>query len=479
MSLTLGIDQGSSSTKALLVSPSGSILWQERIAIDTTARESNKVEQRPEQILESVRTLIAHAQAFARDEDQFIAGIAFSTQRSGVCAFESNSGRAVSPLLTLRDRRAADRMQFSKIDKDEIERQSGLRCLPDYAASKIALLQDEHTDSGILVGTLDSYLLYNLLDQPVFIIEHTMAARTLLYSLLDGSWDSKLCDIFGVDMSRLPEIIASVPEQYSVQGIPVVAVLGDAQAALLNVLVTGRRAVLNMGTISSVSVATGNAPRILPGAACSVLYKTKHPEYLVEAITNASGGVVDLLKKELLQRSQKADIEAFDTVSYIPEACAYLPLHGTGSPHWHDRLPLACTHALQELTEQDLVAVFLYSIGAFVARNILWLQEAGILSADQPLAVTGGVARSAMLLQFIADVAGVQLELIESTEGSGRGVTFLPQVSRGILAPDSSQNGRVISPATSQAREYYQRWLNLEAAVLRGDYASFVLVSYE
>lgn len=481
MSLTLGIDQGSSATKALLLDRAGAVVWQKRITVESNMPVAGRCEQNPAEILASVRTALSEAADFARGRKTEIQGIGLSCQRSAVCAFTSKDGTALSPLLTFRDRRAADAMNFSLVDRSYIEKQSGLRCLPDYAASKIAWLQQQCPDRDILVGTLDSYLLYHLLDTPEFLVEHSMAARTLLYSLESRRWDGRLCELFGVDMGRLPQIIPSTPSGLTVNGIPLIAVLGDAQAALLNVLVAGRSAVLNMGTISSLSVATGNSVPTIPGAACSLLYFSQEARFLVEAVTNASGAVVEFLQHALQKRSSSADLAGLDVAGFMPGSCAYLPVHGTGSPNWHAGLPLAFSCPMELLSDQELAACCLYSIGSFIARNILWLRLGGVLTAEHlPLAVTGGLTQSKMLLQFIADVAAIQLEVVRETEGSARGITLLPDLVRGTARQPEPNSSRVIvEPAQSKASEHYANWLELESLVLRGETAKFVTVPYE
>ena len=148
---------------------------------------------------------------------------------------------------------------------------TGLPVNAHYAASKISLLQSQLPNPNIQIGTLDSYLLHRFSNGKIFAVEEAMAARTLLYDLTDAGWSSELCEVFDVDLGRLPSIIASFGDFISIGGIPVQAVIPDAQAGLLSISACNRGCLLNLGTVGSFLVPTGSELRREEGYISGVL----------------------------------------------------------------------------------------------------------------------------------------------------------------------------------------------------------------
>ena len=189
-------------------------------------------------------------------------GCAF--QRSGVCAWEHGSLKPCSPLLSWQDIRTADRIKVLGASDELLWERAGIPRSAHYAGGKISFLQEEFPDPAIAVGTLDSFILANLLPGQ-FVTEDTMAHRTMLYNLKVGGWDQQLCEAFKVDIGRLATIKPSLQMYGELNSIPVRASLGDQQASLLYHHWLGYPVVLNLGTIASLQIYTGSVQKNLKG----------------------------------------------------------------------------------------------------------------------------------------------------------------------------------------------------------------------
>lgn len=458
MNTVLALDQGSSSTKAILFG-GDKIIWQGQLPVQTSEFEDGRVEQNPEELLSSILSLWDQARQYSAKNKIKIQSVAFSCQRSGVLAWDA-SGKALHPLITWRDRRTSSRIDQIRPNFEFLTAQTSLPVLPDYSGSKIAYLQELFTNPRVMVGTLDSFLIYNLSAAKAFVTDHSMAARSLLYNLADGKWDQQQCHILGVAIDRLPKITASVNTGISVRDLPLNALIGDGQAALLSVL-PANQAVLNMGTISSVSLYTGTRLKRLNGFISSICYVSDHARhFMLEAITNASGDVFRYLERELQIQDLNTQLAHLELPSTMPQQLAYLPIRGTATPDWCYGLPNVFQPELSKLTKQETLLAGSLSVANFIARNINIAIEANMLERNTTLIATGGVARYQFLLAFVSKVTGLLITQAENFAGSVLGVARLA----GGLDNNSSSTvlGTEVAPGPNWCGDYHEQWLQLE-----------------
>ena len=478
--LFLGIDQGSSSTKGVLLDMHGQHYQEFSIPVSTHVVDEVSIEQDPRELLRSVRQVADDALRAADKLRKHIAGIGLSLQRSGVCAWDSESGEVMHRLLTHRDRRTKPELDELHESHAIITRKSGLPVIPHYAAGKIARLQREFPDPKVLISTLDSYIVQQFAGDSRFITEDSMAARTMLYDLGTATWDDELCQIFSVQSSRLPAISSSLGQHGTYRGIPITAMLGDQQASLFGRIAEGIDAVLNLGTISSLAVFTADAPVYQQGFVTSVLYSEgsmqREFKYILEAVTGASGPVIDFIIQTLeaaqdLDEIGKICLEVSDSECPI----AFFPIGGSGSPDWLSDLPNVVTH-LDSSSPRPLVRALVENIGNFIAQNILTLSESGIFTArHSPLAVAGGLSDLDFLMQYISDISGVELSRLSSREATARGAAIASMYAhnksknRGALPRHPEK--RLFKPQTSGAAQRFARWRDLREQVSRGEAA--------
>lgn len=476
--LFLGIDQGSSATKAVLLDMHGQHYQEFSIPIATQQLDAFTVEQDPGEILASVRSIADDAIRAATKLRKHIAAIGFSFQRSGVCAWEAQSGAAVHPLISHRDRRFTSQIESLSEHHSLITEKTGLPPLPNYAAPKIASLQREFPDPKIFISTLDSFIVQQFAGESRFITEDSMASRTMLYSLDGSGWDEELCQIFGVQSSRLPAISSSLGQHGTYRGIPITVLLGDQQASLFSRLAEGTTAVLNLGTGTWVSVFSGGRPIFEPGYVTGVLYSEgsiqRDFKYLLEAVTPASGVIIEFILQKLRAVRQVDEIEHLCR-GVSDEKCpiVFAPMGTSGSPDWRGDLPDIVT-AWNVSEASELVRGLIENIGNFVAQNIIGLSKLGILTAEHyPLVVSGGLSDLDFLMQHISDCSGVALARLASREASARGaaIASMQHLNRGRTRGSfpRSREIKLFQPSSSQAQQRFERWQELRDKVLKNE----------
>lgn len=298
--LYLGIDQGSSSTKAVLLSLPEGDYWNRRdivsvldeliIPVPKIIYGDSTAEQNPEALLATINEVIDWGSRRAEELRRPLSAIGLALQRSGVLAWDHMTGQPLTNVITWADTRFKAEIEALKSVAPHIHRLTGLSPLPNFAAPKIAYLQKIYANSSVHVGTLDSFIMFRLSgDAKIFVTEDTMASRTLLYDLKCGGWTQELCRIFNIEQDRLPKIQPSFGEHLKVRLsnqslVPITALLGDQQAAILGRGLnqgadlgsdvgavacgnTQRGALLNLGTIASLLVNLGERCDVVPSGA--------------------------------------------------------------------------------------------------------------------------------------------------------------------------------------------------------------------
>lgn len=479
----LGIDQGSSSTKGVLVTSDGDVLYHYRVSAPPISEVDKHVEQDALKILDSVTEVFAACVSEAKRQGKTIASWGLATQRSGVVAWNKLSGDVMCPMITWADTRTQHMIDGFGREADKITEQTGLPTIANFAAPKIHLLQRSFQDATTLVATLDTFLLHRLTNGLRYTTEDTMAARTMLYNLNDQTWSEDLCRRFKVEKRRLPEITPSLFSHGVYKGIPLTAMLGDQQAALFSFGGTKNQAVLNLGTIGSAVVMTGDDLVLQPGLKTTPCYssegqasKAKDVQYVSEITYPSLGSSMrGILHKGWCQSS--AEIDAMCAASLAktsdPKVCAYWANETEAS----DAHPFGAPDTMKEkpdADDSDRVRAVTENIGNHIVLMLEELQAKGLLEEAKKTAieVSGGVSAGEYLLQYIADVSGYTLRCRQENEATAIGaalasmfytldLTYVPTIH-------TEQAPRVFSPQDSTRRKGFLVWQRLRRDVLAG-----------
>lgn len=481
--LYLGIDQGSSSTKGVLVDASGGSVADFQVAVPPRMEVERTVEQDAEGLLSSVVEVFLKAKQWAQDNAATIAAAGLAVQRSGVLAWRASDGVPVHPMITWADTRTFPIIQNFGKGVERISELTGLPTLPNFAAGKIHLLQRKFLESSIKVGTLDTFLLYRLSARDVFATEETMAARTMLYGIASGNWSSQLCNDFRVDVARLAPIRPSLMKHATFEGIPIVSVLGDQQAAVLGRPGESGYALLNLGTIASLLVETGERIVQKTGLMTSVLFSREdlksravRKEYLVET-TSAITGTVLLEPVRRKWCGDSSELQAMCVASYDVNphgvATAYF-VHHRATPPWHPQRTPNVMFSKPGATTADKVRAVVENVGNLIVRMIEEFQDKGLLGPleNNEIVVTGGGSELDYLLQYISDVCGRTLHRMPTREATACGAAIsaliytnnLPTTREFMKEPPR----KTYQATTPERRRRYLMWQKMEQDLFNG-----------
>lgn len=489
--LFLGIDQGSSSTKAILINGAGEPLQSFYAPVPPRDEKERCVEQDPEGLVASVESVFREALSWAHSEGGDLRAAGLAVQRSGVLAWRAADGVPVHPMITWADTRT--HMLISNFGRgvERISQMTGLPTIANFAAGKIHLLQRQFLEPAILVGTLDTFLLHRLSQGTIFTTEDTMAARTMLYALQEKGWSEHLCREFQVDKRRLAPIKTSLGTHGVFEGIPLLAVLGDQQAALLGRARGMKRPLLNLGTIASLTVDTGTEVMQKTGLMTSVLLSRMTPsgyvremQFLVETTSPVTGTVLlEPLRKGWCIDSQQLNAACIDSAKAAPHglATAYFVNQQPMMPKWPDGVP--STLVLKKgASDADRARAVVENVGNIIVRMLEEFADKGLLGDEFPaeLDLAGGGSELDYLIQYIADVSGHTFHCLKARDATARGAAlcaWMASMSRfhayELNNEEPEKSYRCESP---ERRQRFLLWQRMEQDVLNNNLPSHATI---
>jgi glycerol kinase len=470
-SLIAVIDQGSTQTKGALLDLEGRTLRQLAKPVEKRIR-NERHEHDAARIADDVEEILGQLLSDSR-----VACIGFTCQRSTCLVWERESGVPLGPALSWQDRSQHHRMDALEARASEVAERTGLLLSPHYAAAKLAALLDETggrgraEDGSLIAGTLDAFLIQRLTGRAS--TEPGHAGRTLLYNLTTGEWDARLLDIFGVPAAALPGLVPSAAARGAYRGVPLTAVAGDQQAALLG---HGgwRRGVsaAHFGTGAFVLSSTGSQEIRHPGLLSAVLASTAADageirRFQLEGSVNSAGSAVDWacrLSGERLEEWSDRKLD-FDHLPLVLPAFS-----GVAAPWWRPAARAALSGLTLDTEPSEILAATLAGVAMRIVDCLEALAEAG--AAPDVLRVSGKLTRLSGLTQLIADAAQLPVEISADEESGLTGIARLAALGAGL--GDEGLQGR---PPARQSLE--PSWPPPRAASARERWLSFVNKSLE
>jgi glycerol kinase len=443
--LILAIDQGTSSTKALLVDAAGAVAARGTAPLGESHPRTGWVEQDPAAIWDSVRAAVAAC--LDGQDPHRVAAVGFSTQRESLLMWDRRTGAALSPLISWQDQRTGPVCEALRTPETEalVRRRSGLPLDPMFSAAKAKWLLDTldpdriRAKAGeICLGTIDAWLLSRFGGDAV--TEAGNASRTQLLDVRRAVWDPELLALFRVPEAALPRVVSSTGPFPATRGlgplpdgVPVKAVLGDSHAALFahGAFVPGQIKATT-GTGSSVMGLVDNADALDPGLCLTIAWSVGGPALAAEGNIRAAGStlrwVADLLGLSTQDLADLAAKASSDGVFLVPG------FNGLGAPWW-------------DVNAVGLLAGFSLGTGrAAVARAALESiphQIADVVEAIDrsvgrvhALHVDGGPTRNPVLMQLLADLAGCEVLRSDTAELSALGAAHLAGLGAGLWSWD-------------------------------------------
>ncbi len=446
--LVLAIDQGTTNTKAQLVARSGAIVAEASQPVPIAFPRPGWVEQDANALWSSVAAVIRRCVACTPDAD--LVAIGLTNQRESVTVWDRRTGAPVGPCVTWQCRRTAPfcaDLQARGLEA-RIREVTGLPIDPLFSASKIAWLL-EHVDRGparaaqgeLCVGTVDSWLLWNLTGGVLHATDATNASRTQLFSLRELQWRDELLEIFGIPRACLPEVRASSGD-FGVtaatsglpSGVPVRALVGDSHAALFGHAAFqpgATKATYGTGSSLMTVVAQGTGPvQSTHGLSSTVAWtRGSAVQYALEGNITNTGGAVQWLGECLgltdpidAVARLAASVSGTDGVFLVPAFA------GLGAPYWDAEARGAIVGLTRGSTSAHLARAAIDAI-AHQVSDVLEAIEGDLDSTPtgqiDRLLADGGASRNSLLMQRQADLAGRPVLASASADLAARGAAWL------------------------------------------------------
>ncbi|WP_276954101.1 glycerol kinase GlpK [Allomeiothermus silvanus] len=455
MPYLLALDQGTTSSRAILFDLDGNVVAIEQKEFTQIYPQPGWVEHNPLEIwltqLETAQEVIKKAQI----EPAQIAAIGITNQRETVVLWDRATGQPVHNAIVWQDRRTAALCDELRARGYEplFRQKTGLLLDPYFSATKLAWLLDhvpgvrERAGKGELAfGTVDSWLIYNLTGGKVHATDVSNASRTLLFNLETLQWDDHLLGILGIPKSVLPQVKPSAAHYGTVKAewlgaeIPIAGVAGDQQAALFgqacfapgmakNTYGTGCFLLMNTGR-KRVESARG----LLSTVAWQL--EGRKAEYALEGSVFIAGAVVQWLRDGLGIIHNSADVEAL--AATVPDnGGVYLvpAFVGLGAPHWDPYARGTIVGITRGTTKAHLARAALEAI-AYQSKDVLEAMEADARLRLAELRVDGGASRNDLLMQFQADILGTPVVRPKVTETTALGAAYLAGIGAGVLSEE-------------------------------------------
>ena len=447
----LAIDQGTTSTRAILFDAAGRKLSGHAVPLRQIYPANGWVEHDAEEIWHA--TLAACCKVLANRKPGAVAAIGVTNQRETTLIWDRATGRPLHNAIVWQDRRTAARCAALRAEgwDRKITARTGLLLDPYFSATKLEWLlahvkgaRQKARRGEILFGTIDSWLIWKLTGGRVHATDVSNASRTMLVNLKTLDWDPALLKLFGIPRALLPEIRDSVGDFGTTTlfgaEIPILGVAGDQQAASIGQACFAPGDVKSTyGTGCFVLVNTGRAiaksrNRLL---ATALYRKGTHKTYAIEGSIFVAGAVVQWLRDAANLIDSAGAIEALAQSAAPAEGLYFVPAFtGLGAPYWQPHARAAITGLTRDMGKAEIARAALDAV-CYQTRDLLEAMACDLESAGlkklRRLKVDGGMVTNDWFCQRLADLTGLIVERPVVTETTALGAAYLAGMGAGLF----------------------------------------------
>ena len=439
----LSIDQGTTSSRTLVVGADGAVLHSAQEEFAQHYPQEGWVEHDPTDIWGTVERTLTQCRDWCEREGHMPRAIGITNQRETTLVWDRNTGEPLYNAVVWQDRRTAAtcRELGGKMPEAELHAKTGLLHDPYFSATKIAWILDhvegarKRAQAGELCfGTVDSFLIWKLTDGAVHATDATNASRTNLLNIRDGAWDDALLSLFGVPREGLPEVRDCAGDFGAHDGIPITGVAGDQQAAAIGQFClspgdikstygTGCFVLLNTGSECAIS-----KNRLLATVACQL---DGERTYALEGSIFIAGAGVQWLRDEMHLIEDAAETQAIceglDSNGGVYLVPAFT---GLGAPHWEPDARGAVFGLTRGTGREHVVRATVEAV-TYQTRDLL---DAMARDGVEPegLRVDGGMVANSWMVQHLADITDLPVERPDILETTAMGAAFLAMVGAGL-----------------------------------------------
>ncbi len=482
MSYILALDQGTTSSRAIVFDRQSQIISIAQKELTQIFPNGGWVEHNPQEIWESqVQTAIEALQK-ANLTAQDVVAVGITNQRETTVVWNKKTGAPVCNAIVWQDRRtSAFCDKIRKAHARLIREKTGLEVDAYFSASKINWILEnvpnarKHAENGELAfGTIDSWLVWNLTSGKKHLTDVSNASRTMLFNLETLDWDDELLEIFDVPRQILPrvksssEIYGEIETPSELKGIKIAGIAGDQQAALFgqtcfesgstkNTYGTGCFMLQNIGAEIKKS-----ENKLLTTVAWQINGKT---EYALEGSVFIGGAVVQWLRDSLQIIESSNDVEALSNSVENNGGVYFVPAFaGLGAPHWNQDARGLIIGLTRRTGKAHIARAAVESIAYQVADLTDAMQADSGIELEE-LRVDGGATANETLLQFQADILGIPVICSKITETTALGAAYLAGLAAEFWKNKNElkthwQADKTFTPQMSptEARELRERW---------------------
>ncbi len=479
--LILAIDQGTSSTKALLLNADAKVVGEGLADLETSYFPNGHVEQDPYAILKSVEEAVKSC--VKGIEINRIKSIGISNQRETFVLW-NKAGEPVFPAVVWACKRSTQICEELQHQNEWIQSKTGLLIDPYFSCTKVLWIIQNHPEikqaiekGEIYFGTVDSWILYQLTDGKSYACDLTNASRTLFFNIHTLDWDKEILHKWGLQNLHLPQLKRSSDDFGSTQlfglsekPIPVGAMIGDSHASMFGeTCFEEGDTKMTLGTGCSMLMSVGSQPKKSTNGLLSTIgWCTKDQVvYAWEGAIVACGSMVEWLKNSLkIIDNVKETASIAESVKYDSGVFLIPAFSGLGAPFWQMDRKASFVGMTFGTQPAHLVKATLESI-AFQIKAVIDAMESDLGSPIQQIAMHGGLSKNTFVQACVSELIEAKIELQDNPNISAQGAAFLAGLQAGVFS-DLSELKQKINTQTikkqnkrSDLQKVYQEWKNI------------------
>ena len=450
MKYLMAMDQGTSSSRTVILHPDGSVVSMAQQALTQIYPQPGWVEHDPVEIWQSQLSTARQALRDAGISASEIASLGITNQRETTVVWRRDNGQPIHKAIVWQDRRTAPVCQalIAQGAATLVQQKTGLLIDAYFSATKLQWILNNvdgaraMAERGELAfGTVDSWLMWNLTGGAVHATDVSNAARTMLFNIHTNQWDDELLQLLDIPASVLPRIHPSASDfgytqsQWMGQALPIGGVAGDQQSALFG------QACFDAGQVKN-TYGTGCFMLMHTGSQCpssdnglittSAAQADSTPAYALEGSVFIGGAVVQWLRDGLHAFDHSADVQALaETVPDSGGVVLVPAFTGLGAPYWQADARGAMVGLSRGTTMAHIARAALESI-AFQSTALLQAMNRDAAQPVTELRVDGGACVNDLLMQFQADLLGIPVLRPQVIETTALGAAYLAGLSAGI-----------------------------------------------
>ena len=447
MKYVLSIDQGTTSSRAILFDKSGQKIQIAQREVKCLFPNSGWVEADALSIWVSVMDVINEVLIKANLTIDDIDSIGLTNQRETTVVWNKKTGMPVYNAIVWQSRQSADICEALNDKKDLIHQKTGLLINPYFSASKVRFILD-HIENGqklaesgeLLFGTIDSWIVYKMTMGKTHATDVTNASRTLLFNINEMKWDEELCKLFNIPMCMLPTVRPSAYDygelSFLRSNVHITGVIGDQQAALFGqTCFEAGESKNTYGTGCFLLVNTGDKPVLSKnGLLTTVAWQIGNEvTYALEGSVFIGGAVVQWLRDEMRLIHHSGDSEKVALESPGGEIYIVPAFTGLGTPYWDDDARGAVFGLTRGTNKSQFVRAALEAI-AYQCKDVVEVMQKETNQTIKNLKVDGGATKNGYLMQFQSDILHTVIKLPRCLETTALGAAYMAGLTTGYYA---------------------------------------------